>query len=151
MRLLIVVLLGVGLIGHPGCTKSASKGQTGGKAPGEGSVKEAARAFVEATVRRDTAGVNRMLYSYAVCRSLLFQSQTCREYAQGLQAMVAKWMRGIPKDFKVERVEVRKMTDARYQNLKLALVYPKGGGTPAPVMVKLYNKRFFVVAGMKRK
>lgn len=157
-RVLFVVLLSAGLVGVPGCDKKSGKGQPGvekpaasKKAAGAGSVKAAAQGFVEAAGRRDKAGVIQMLLSDVVCKAQPARARTCREYVKELRKMVPEMMTGIPKGFTVERVEVKDMPGAGGQNVKLAMVHPKGGGNPVPLMVMEHDKRFYVGVGIKSK
>jgi len=147
---MIVVLLAAGLAGAPGCGKKSGTGQPGvAKAGGATSVEAAARSFVEAAGRRDKAGVIRMLMSDAVCKAQPKRAEACHVYVKELLASVPEMLKAVPKGFAVERVELKPMAASGGQNVKLAMVYPKGGGNPVPLMVMEHNKRFYVGLGIK--
>ncbi len=63
--------------------------------------------------------------------------------------MVPEMLRGVPKGFKVARVEIKDLPSAGAQKVKLAMVHPQGGGSPVPLMVMQYRKRYFVGLGIK--
>jgi hypothetical protein len=150
-RTLWVVLLGVLLGAFPGCAKKSGKGQPGveKKTAGAGSVEGAARGLVEAAARRDQVGVLRLLMNDTVCEAQPDMAAGCRKYVKALRSMVPEMMRGVPKSFKVARVEVKDLQSAGDKRVRLAMVHPKGGGNPVPLMVMEYRKRFYVGVGIK--
>ncbi len=151
VRTLFVVLLGLGLVSVSGCSKESGKGQPGveKKPAGAASVDGAARGLVEAAARRDQAGVIRLLMNDTVCEAQPDMAAGCCKYVKALRAMVPEMLRGIPKGFQVARVEVKDLPSAGDKKVKLAMVHPKGGGNPVPLMVMEVRKRFYVGVGIK--
>ncbi len=152
---LVVLLLGVALVMLPGCGKKSGEGQPGvekkQKAAGAASAEAGAKGFVEAAGRRDQAEMARLLLGKAVCEAKPKHRATCLTFVKEIRAMLPEMMKGIPKGFKAARVEIKAMPGADAQNVKLALVHPKGGGNPLPLMIMEHEKRFYVGVGIKSK
>jgi hypothetical protein len=152
-RSLLVTLLGAGLVLTTACTKKNDKPQptVEKKAVGAATATDAARGFAEAAGRRDQAAMIRLLLNEAVCEAQPTRREKCLAYVKDVRALVPQMAKEMPKGFTAGKVELKDMAGAGGQVVKLALVHPKGGGNPLPIMVMEHQGRYYVGVGVKKK